>query len=158
MKKLDANRGETRGSTAAKTRQRLDRLPFSRASEQKKASDKIRYKLWERLEYARIFRELLDKPEFQFLKEEFMAGVVVGYQGQPDDYLAKIYSDGLGIKVVMNKNLLEEMPASSHAMLEVFIRSMSDSFSKSYYQMTGILSVDEESIDQSLKELRLRKE
>lgn len=157
MKKLDANRGDAQGSTAAKTRQRLDRLPFSRASEQKKASDKIRYKLWERLECARIFRELLDKPEFQFLREEFSAGVVVGYQGQPD-YLARIYSDGIGIKVDMNKDLLEELPTSSHAMLEVFIRSMSESFSKSYYQMNGILPVDQESIDQTLKQLRLRKE
>lgn len=154
MKKSDPKKrqpSEQPSSTAAATRQKLEGLPFDTATARKKASDELRYKMWERLENARLFNELAQKPEYQFVLEEFRAGLSCNY-GDKTSYLVKVFSEGVGVKIDINKELVNDIPTSK-TFVETLIRSMGDTFSKSYYQTKGILLADQVNVADLLKEL-----
>lgn len=153
MKKMDQKK-KASGSTAAVTREKLAGLPFEKASDLKKAQDELRFQMWKRLENARLFNELSQKDEYQFIKEEFKHGLSCNY-GDEADYLVKVFSEGLGVKIDINKDLVKNIP-NSKAFVETLIRSMGDTFSKSYYQAKGILAPDTVSIDELVKELQKR--
>ena len=124
----------------AETRERLKGTPFGNAQDLKKASQEIRKKTWEQLERARIFDELSDKPEYSFIREEFQAGLKCKY-GSEKGHLVKVYSEGKGVEVDINKTLAKDIPQGS-AFVETLIRSLGDTFSKSYYQAKGIMAAD----------------
>lgn len=155
MKKSDPKKRQSSeqpsSSTAAATRQKLEGLPFDTATARKKASDELRYKMWERLENARLFNELAQKPEYQFVLDEFRAGLACNY-GDKTSYLVKVFSEGVGVKIDINKDLVNDIPTSK-TFVETLIRSMGDTFSKSYYQTKGILPADQVNVADLLKEL-----
>lgn len=153
MKKMDPKK-KTAGSNATATREKLAGLPFERASDLKKAQDELRFQMWKRLENARLFNELSQKEEYQFIKEEFKHGLSCNY-GDEADYLVKVFSEGLGVKIDINKELVKNFP-NSKAFVETLIRSMGDTFSKSYYQAKGILAPDSISIEELMRELQKR--
>lgn len=153
MRKMDSKK-KPHSSTASATREKLAGLPFEKASDLKKAQDELRYQMWKRLENARLFNELSQKEEFQFIKDEFKNGLSCNY-GDEADYLVKVFSDGIGVKIDINKDLVKNIP-NSKAFVETLIRSMGDTFSKSYYQAKGILAPDSVSIEELVKELQKR--
>jgi hypothetical protein len=152
MKKTDSNKKKAASSTAAGTREKLAGLPFEKAADLKKAQDELRFQMWKRLENARLFNELSQKDEYQFIKEEFKHGLSCNY-GDETDYLVKVFSEGLGVKIDINKDLVKNIP-NSKAFVETLIRSMGDTFSKSYYQAKGILAPDAVSIEDLVRELQ----
>lgn len=135
--KKSANKG--RGAHS-ETRERLRNTPFDKADDLKKASHEIRVKTWEQLERARIFEELLKKPEYDFIQEEFKAGLKCKY-GNEKGHLVKVYSEGKGVEVDINKDLTKDIPQGS-AFVETLIRSLGETFSKSYYQSKGIMPIE----------------
>lgn len=124
----------------SETREKLKHTPFESANKLKKASNDIRQKTWEQLEKARIFSELLEKPDFEFVKKEFQAGLKCKYSNTKE-YLVKVYSEGIGVDVDVNEELFKDIP-NSIAIVETLLRSLGDTFSKSYYQAKGILPSD----------------
>lgn len=153
MKKMDQKK-KASGSNATATREKLAGLPFERAADLKKAQDELRFQMWKRLENARLFNELSQKEEYQFIKQEFKHGLSCNY-GDQADYLVKVFSEGLGVKIDINKDLVKNIP-NSKSFVETLIRSMGDTFSKSYYQAKGILAPDSISIDELMREMQKR--
>lgn len=153
MKKMDQKK-KTTGSNASATREKLAGLPFEKAADLKKAQDELRFQMWKRLENARLFNELSQKEEYQFIKEEFKHGLSCNY-GSETGYLVKVFSEGLGVKIDINKDLVKNIP-NSKAFVETLIRSMGDTFSKSYYQAKGILAPDSISVEELMRELQKR--
>jgi hypothetical protein len=153
MKKMDPKK-KPHTSNASATREKLAGLPFEKASDLKKAQDELRYQMWKRLENARLFNELSQKDEYNFIKEEFKQGLSCNY-GDEVDYLVKVFSEGRGVKIDINKDLVKNIP-NSRAFVETLIRSMGDTFSKSYYQAKGILAADTVSVEELVKELQKR--
>ena len=135
----------------SKTREKLKHTPFDKAEDLKKASNEVRQKVWERLETARIFNQMVETGEFGFVKEEFKEGLKCKY-GKSSEHLVKVYSNGKGIEIDINENLVSEL-AHSGAFVETLIRSTGDTFSKSYYQSKGILP-SEFSLDEVVKALQ----
>lgn len=122
------------------SRQKLQKKPFKSVKELESASHDIRKQVWSRLEYARIFQEMITSPDFSFVQDELENGLTCSY-GAKQDLLVHVFSKGSGVKIEINKELVGEVD-KSEAFVEALIRSTTDSFSKSYYQMKGLIPFD----------------
>ena len=121
----------------SETREMLKGTPFDKSSELKKARQGLRKKTWEQMEKARIFNEILQKPDYKFIKQEFAEGLRCRY-GNDKEHLVKVFSEGTGVQIDINKELVKHVPHSG-TFVETLIRSLGDTFSKSYYQAKGII-------------------
>ena len=122
------------------TRQKLENTPFKTAAEMNQASHDIQMQVWRRLEYSRVFQQMTDNENYKFVQDELKQGLSCGY-GEEGSYLVRVYSEGVGVKISINKDLVKEID-KSEGFVEALIRSTSDSFSKSYYQIKGMLPID----------------
>lgn len=134
---------------ANKTRQKLENTPFKSATEMNQASHDIQMQVWKRLEYARVFQQMTDNENYKFVKDELEQGLTCGY-GEEGAYLVRVYSEGVGVKISINKDLVKEVE-KSEGFVEALIRSTSDSFSKSYYQIKGMLPIDSADVQDMTK-------
>lgn len=123
-----------------KTRQKLENTPFKSAAEMNQASQNIQMEVWKRLEYSRVFQQMTDNENYRFVQDELKQGLTCSY-GEDGSYLVRVYSEGTGIRIAINKDLVKEID-KSEGFVEALIRSTSDSFSKSYYQIKGMLPVE----------------
>ncbi len=96
--------------------------------------------VWRRLEYSRVFQQMTDNENYKFVQDELKQGLTCDY-GEEGAYLVRVYSEGVGVKISINKDLVKEID-KSEGFVEALIRSTSDSFSKSYYQIKGMLPID----------------
>ncbi|MBX3020150.1 MAG: hypothetical protein KF799_00610 [Bdellovibrionales bacterium] len=119
------------------TRQKLENTPFKTAAEMNQASHEIQMQVWRRLEYSRVFQQMTDNDNYKFVQEELKQGLTCGY-GEEGAYLVKVFSEGVGVRISINKDLVKEID-KSEVFVEALIRSTADSFSKSYYQIKGML-------------------
>lgn len=124
------------------THEKLAGLPFSSAKAWKEAQDAVQMQVWRRMEEAKIINEMVKRPEYAFWKEEFKEGLVCGYGEKGDANLVRVYSEGNGVKVAINRALADAAP-SSEAVLGALVRAMSESFATTYYKAKGILSASE---------------
>lgn len=143
-KKTDASEME-----ANTTRQKLENTPFKSAAEMNQASHDIQMQVWRRLEYSRVFQQMTDNENYKFVQDELKQGLTCGY-GEEGAYLVRVYSEGVGVKISINKDLVKEID-KSEGFVEALIRSTSDSFSKSYYQIKGMLPVESNEIQDPTK-------
>ncbi len=105
--------------------------------------------VWRRLEYSRLFQKMTENENYKFVKDELKQGLICNY-GENDGYLVKVFSEGVGIQISINKDLVKEID-KSEGFVEALIRSTADSFSKSYYQIKGMLPVDGNEIQEAVK-------
>lgn len=124
------------------THEKLAGLPFSSAKAWKEAQDGVRMQVWRRMEEAKVIHEMLARPEYDFWLGEFKEGLVCGYGEKGDTNLVRVYSDGNGVKIAINRSLADAAP-SAEAVLGELVRAMSESFANTYYKAKGILSASE---------------
>lgn len=124
-----------------KTREELQGLPFETIREKKKVEDEINLANWKRLTGFKSFRELVSRPEFKELHDEFEAGLMCGYSSEEesknphgDDSILKVYKASLGIQVVIN----EKKPADP-VLVAQLAKSLTDSFGLLYYTVSGLI-------------------
>src|ERR1700738_4342047 len=108
------------------TLEKLAGLPFKTATELKNAQEEVQLAIWKRLEEAKAIDALTKRPEYKFWRDEFESGLVCAY-GEKNENLVRVYSNGPGIKVNINKELASSIP-SSEALLGVLVKSMSEAF------------------------------
>ena len=136
-----------------KTRSKLENTPFKSAAEMNEASQDIQMQVWRRLEYSRLFQKMTDNENYEFVKEELKHGLTCNYGNEVDGDLVRVFSEGVGIKISINKDLVKEID-KSEGFVEALIRSTADSFSKSYYQIKGMLPVDSPEIQDAAKKTK----
>ena len=140
-KKTKMNRKKIKSNShIATTRRRLKSTPFSNATDLNSASQEIRKRTWEQFERARIFDELSQKSEYSFINEEFKAGLKCKY-GETTEHLVRVFSIGKGVEIDINHDLVKNIPEGS-LFIECLIKSLGETFSKSYYQAKGIIMPD----------------
>lgn len=125
---------------------KLQGLPFKSATELKKAETEIDLKVWKSLTQAKAMREMLEREEFKFLKDEFKSGFTCTV-GDNEEDLLRIYSDGNGIK--MNINRETALKFENQEKLRMLIKTISETFANSYYSAMGIIPSPGESKDES---------
>ncbi len=139
MKKLKKNPPKSKNVTHEK----LSGLPFQSAKAWKEAQDVIRMQVWRRMEEAKVFDEMLQRSEYKFWGKEFSEGLVCEYVEKGDSTtLVRVFSDGGGIKITINKSLADAAP-SAEAVLGALVQSMSQSFATTYYKAKGILPTND---------------
>lgn len=119
------------------TLEKLSDLPFKTAKSLKEAQEEVRLSVWRRLEEAKVIEELTRREEYGFWREEFKEGLICCY-GEKNDNLVRVFSEGKGIKININKGLADAS-ASSETLLGVLVKAMSESFATTYYKAKGIL-------------------
>ena len=124
------------------THEKLAGLPFSTAKAWKEAQDAVLMQVWRRMEEAKIIHQLLQRPEYKFWLDEFKEGLVCGYGEKGDANLVRVYSDGNGVMIAINRSLADAAP-SAEAVLGSLVRAMSESFAMTYYKAKGILAASE---------------
>lgn len=138
-----------------KTRSKLENTPFKSAAEMNEASQDIQMQVWRRLEYSRLFQKMTDNENYEFVKEELKQGLTCNYGNNVEGDLVRVFSEGVGIKISINKDLVKEID-KSEGFVEALIRSTSDSFSKSYYQIKGMLPVEGVSVDDTMRKSKIK--
>jgi hypothetical protein len=124
------------------THERLAGLPFGSAKAWKEAQEAVLMQVWRRMEEAKVIHEMLKRPEYKFWTDEFKEGLVCGYGEKGDANLVRVYSDGNGVKIAINRSLADAAP-SADAVLGSLVKAMSESFATTYYKAKGILSASE---------------
>lgn len=124
------------------TNEKLSGLPFASAKAWKEAQDAVQMQVWRRMEEARVINEMLKRPEYAFWSQEFKEGLVCGYGEKGDANLVRVYSDGNGVKIAINRTIADAAP-SAEAVLGSLVKAMSESFATTYYKAKGILSASE---------------
>lgn len=124
------------------THEKLSGLPFGSAKAWKEAQDAILMQVWRRMEEARVINDMLQRPEYQFWTKEFKSGLVCGYGEKGDANLVRVFSDGDGVKIAINRSLADAAP-SADAVLGSLVKAMSESFATTYYKAKGILPASE---------------
>ena len=133
-----------------KTRSKLENTPFKSAAEMNEKSEEIQMEVWKRLEYSRLFQKMTENENYEFVRDELKQGLTCGYGESDDGYLVRVFSEGVGVKISINKDLVKDTE-KSEGFVEALIRSTADSFSKSYYQIKGMLPVEGAEFQQSTK-------
>lgn len=124
------------------TNEKLSGLPFSSAKAWKEAQDAVQMQVWRRMEEAKVINDMLKRPEYKFWTEEFREGLVCGYGEKGDANLVRVYSDGNGVKIAINRTIADAAP-SAEAVLGSLVKAMSESFATTYYKAKGIISASE---------------
>ena len=145
-------RKKSESDSSQLTRKKLKGTPFTKAADMNSASQEIRRKTWEQFERAKIFDELSQKMEYGFIKEEFKEGLKCKYGGT-SKHLVKVFSQGKGIEIDINRDLVKDIPQGS-AFVECLVRSLGDTFSKSYYQAKGVLMHEQHSLEDIVKAVK----
>lgn len=152
MKREDKN---NKKNSPNQTKQKLKGTPFNSADELKSARNQIKMQIWEQLEKAKALKELLCKDEYSHLKEEldeeFKEGLGFRYSNHSEP-LVKILSNGAGIEIEINEELSKgDKPGND--LVQAIARSLSASFSNSYYQTKGVVRAQKrlDNLPESLK-------
>lgn len=132
------------------THEKLAGLPFASAKAWKEAQDAVLMQVWRRMEEARIIHDMLQRPEYKFWTKEFESGLVCGYGEKGDANLVRVYSDGDGVKIAINRSLADAAP-SADAVLGSLVKAMSESFATTYYKAKGILPASEAQSEEAKK-------
>lgn len=133
---------KTKSESKNVTHEKLSGLPFQSAKAWKEAQDAVLMQVWRRMEEAKVINEMIKRPEYKFWSEEFKEGLVCGYGEKGDANLVRVFSDGHGVKIAINRSLADAAP-SSEAVLGSLVKAMSESFATTYYKAKGILSASE---------------
>lgn len=126
---------------------RLSFLPFKTAKALKVAQEEVRLTVWRRMEEARVMYEFLQLEQYAFWHDEFKSGLVCAYGEKEDPNLVRVFSEGSGIRININRGIAESAP-SSEAVLGVLVESMSKSFAATYYRAKGILASEDTKEDE----------
>lgn len=128
------------------TNQKLAGLPFASARAWKEAQEAVLLRVWHRLEESKVINEMLKREEYSFWHREFKEGLVCSYGEKSDVNLVRVFSEGHGIEIKINRSLADAAP-SSEQVLGALVRAMSESFAITYYRAKGILPASEAADD-----------
>ena len=105
------------------TYEKLRASPFRSADELAVEEEKIRLETWRRLTEARIFDELMTKPENGFVKRLWKAGVRTRFGGTGED-ICHVFADDEGVKMTVNKDVYNSLPSHEVQFIESVLLSL----------------------------------
>jgi hypothetical protein len=129
-----------------RTYEKLRASPFKSADELALEEEKIRLETWRRLTEARIFDELLTKPENDFVKRIWKAGVRTRFGGTGED-ICHVFADEDGVKMTVNKAVYDSLPSHEVQFIEGVLRATLEGFEASHMRVRGLSKSDRASSD-----------
>jgi len=132
------------------TEERLRATPFESVSELAAEAKAIRLTIWRRFAGAQVINELLTKPENAFIIDEWKAGLVAVYGPGSKERLFKIYSEGRGLKLELNKEFTQSLGDQEIRFLEGLVRAGIEGYGVLYMRSKNLIN-DGESGPDSMK-------
>lgn len=136
MPKTPNNRTPKKNSTE----ERLRATPFSGVDTIDTEENAIRLSVWRRFTEAKVVEELLTKPEFRHVTEELKAGLSCSLQGGSKDQVYKIFSEGKGMKLEVNKKFAESLGDHQVRFFQGVVQAGIEGYGALYMQVKGLLT------------------
>lgn len=125
------------------TEESLRATPFTEISRLDEEEAAIRLATWQRLTEAKIFAELLTKPEFKHIKDELQEGLTCGLGGSAaKDRIYRIFSEGLGIQLELNDKFVKSLGKSQVSFFQGAVQAGIAGWGSLYWQAKGLLPRD----------------
>jgi hypothetical protein len=122
------------------TEEKLRATPFGGVDEHDSEEKAIRLSVWRRFTEAKVVEELLTKPEFQNVRDELQAGLSCVLNGNPKDNIYRIFSEGRGMRLELNKKFAESLGEHQIPFFEGVVRAGIEGYGVVYMQVKGLLS------------------
>ncbi len=122
------------------TEERLRATPFGGVELLDSEEDSIRLSVWRRFTESKVIEELLTKPEFKHVTEELKAGLSCSMQGGAKDHIYKIFSEGKGMKLEVNKKFAESLGEHQVRFFQGVVQAGIEGYGALYMQMKGLLT------------------
>lgn len=122
------------------TEERLRATPFNEVETMDLEESTIRLSVWRKFTESKIIEELLTKPEFSHVKEELKAGLSCSLHGSRKDQVYRIFSDGKGMKLEVNKKFAEALGDHQIKFFQGVVQAGIEGYGTVYMQMKGLLN------------------
>jgi hypothetical protein len=101
--------------------------------------ERLRATVWLEFEKAREAHELLTKPRYAFLMDELKAGLtaLTGKRGR--DRIYRIFSEGVGMQVEINKDFTATLGDGEIRFLEGVLRAGIEGYGRVYLQTKRLI-------------------
>lgn len=136
MPKAPNNRTPKRNSTEEKLRA----TPFSEVTDLDTEENAIRMSVWKRFTEAKVVEELMTKAEFSHVTEELKAGLSCSLNGGTKDQIYKIFSEGKGMKLEVNKKFADSMGEHQVKFFQGVVQAGIEGYGALYLQVKGLLN------------------
>ncbi len=134
MPKAANNKSPRRNATEEKLRA----TPFESVDELEKEAKTIRLMVWRKFQEARVIDELVTKPDNAFIVEEWRAGLNC-YYGTSTNNIYKIFSEGRGLKLEINKDFTKTLGDLEVKFLEGIVRAGIEAYGTIYLKTKSLL-------------------
>jgi hypothetical protein len=121
------------------TEERLRATPFDNVSELDAEAKAIRLSVWRQFTQAQVINELLTKPENSFIVEEWKAGLIAFYGAHARERIFKIFSEGRGLKLELNKEYTQSLGDQEVRLIEGVIRASIEGYGSLYLRAKSLL-------------------
>lgn len=139
MPKLSNNKTPKKNGTE----ERLRATPFDSVEELDSETASIRLAMWRRVTEGKILDELLSKPESKYLLDEWRAGLLCFFGNDSKNSIYKIYSEGQGLKLQLNKEFAKSLAEHEVTFLEGVVRAGIEGYGALYLKSKSIIQNSE---------------
>lgn len=122
------------------TEERLRATPFDSVTELDAEANAIRLSVWRQFTRAQVINELLTKTENSFIVEEWKAGLITFYGSDNREKIFRIYSEGRGLKLELNKEYTKSLGEHEVRLVEGVIRAGIEGYGSLYLKSKSLLS------------------
>lgn len=121
--------------------EKLRATPFNSVAELDAEARSIRLSVWRKFNEAQVIHELLSKPENEFILDEWRKGLDARLDaGDPSTRMFRIFSDGQGLKLELNKNFTSTLGEHEARFFEGVVRAGIEGFGSLYMRAKSIIS------------------
>lgn len=121
------------------TEERLRATPFQSVEELDGETSNIRLAVWRRITEGKIIDELLSKPESKYLLDEWKAGLLCFFGNDSKNSIYKIYSEGQGLKLQLNKDFTKSLSDQEVTFLEGVVRAGIEGYGALYLRSKSMI-------------------
>ena len=132
------------------TEERLRATPFENVSDLDKEAKAIRLAVWRRFNEAQSIHELLTKSENSFIIDEWKAGLIAYYGENSRDRIFKIFSEGTGLKLELNKEFTSALGDHEMRFIEGVVRAGIEGYGVLYMRSKSMIKEIELNTDSLL--------
>ena len=123
-----------------RTEERLRATPFTSVEKMTVEEEAIRLSVWRRFTEAKIISELLTKTDFQHVLEELKAGLCCSIHTDDQEQIYKIFSEGRGLKLELNKKFAESLGEHQIPFFQGALQAGIEGYGSLFFQAKGLIS------------------
>lgn len=135
MPKISNNKAPKRNGTE----ERLRATPFQSVEDLDNETASIRLAVWRRITEGKIIDELLSKPDCKYLLDEWKAGLLCFFGNDSKNSIYRIYSDGQGLRLQLNKEFTKSLADHEINFLEGVVRAGIEGYGALYLRSKSII-------------------